>query len=108
MSDRELHGLVHEIGQRLLSSSQEYRALQAALEKLSDKGNYEFFGLSTSATERDLDNAYRQLAKKMHPDKNGGTEEAKMLFQSMKQRYEDLKSRLSGNAEGARTPGSRE
>merc|ERR1711957_1027553 len=35
MSDRELHGLVHEIGQRLLSGSREYQALQAELEQNS-------------------------------------------------------------------------
>merc|ERR1712217_331561 len=67
------------------------------LEHLSDSANYEYFGLSPSATERDLDNAYRQLAKKMHPDKNGGTEEAKMRFQAMKERYEALKAKRSSS-----------
>merc|ERR1719235_1715850 len=55
--------------------------------------NYMYFGLSCDATEKDLDNAYRKLAKQMHPDKNGGTEEAKKKFQNMKERYEALKKK---------------
>merc|ERR1712232_681189 len=34
------------------------------------------------------------MAKKMHPDKNGGTEDAKHRFQIMKEKYENLKNRL--------------
>ena len=64
-----------------------------------------FFDLDENATMRDLDNApetyhkqtiqllqlrrflasisrYRKLAKKMHPDKNGGTDEAKQRLRS--------------------------
>merc|ERR1712083_140286 len=69
---------------------------------MSDSANYEYFGLSPTSAERDLDNAYRQLAKKMHPDKNGGTEEAKMRFQAMKERYEALKARRGSNIEEVR------
>merc|ERR1712032_985055 len=43
--------------------------------------------------EKDLDNAYRKLAKQMHPDKNGSTESAKKQFQQMKDRYEAIKKR---------------
>uniref|UniRef100_A0A7S4QGA9 J domain-containing protein n=1 Tax=Alexandrium monilatum TaxID=311494 RepID=A0A7S4QGA9_9DINO len=93
LSDRELRGLVHEVGQRLLSSSRAYQSQQAQLEEMADSANYAYFGLSPEATEKDLDNAYRQLAKKMHPDKNGGTDEAKQRFQCMKERYEKLKAR---------------
>merc|ERR1712216_388263 len=32
-------------------------------------------------------------AIRMHPDKNGGTEDAKMRFQTMKEKYEGLKER---------------
>ena len=67
--------------------------------------NMKFFDLDENATMRDLDNApetyhkqtiqllqlrrflasvsrYRKLAKKMHPDKNGGTDEAKQRLRS--------------------------
>jgi hypothetical protein len=51
------------------------------------------FGLSEDMTDWDLDNAYRQLAKQIHPDKNAGTEESKENFQRMKERYDVLKAR---------------
>merc|ERR1719356_1620277 len=60
--------------------------------------NYIYFGLTADASDKDLDNAYRKLAKKMHPDKNGGTEEAKKRFQQMKERYEAIKRKR--NEEG--------
>merc|ERR1719272_111290 len=93
LSDYQLRGLVHEMGQRLLESSQVYQARLNQWEQLSEKANLEFFGLSESATDRELDVAYRQLSKKMHPDKNGGTEDSKTRFQEMKTRYEALKKK---------------
>ncbi|CAE7235836.1 dnaJ [Symbiodinium natans] len=97
LSTTELRGLVHEVGQRLLENSQLYHSRLSELEKLGEKANFMFFGLDSDASERDLDNAYRRLAKQMHPDKNGGTEEAKKRFQGMKERYEALKKRLAGD-----------
>jgi len=93
LSDCQLRGLVHEMGQRLLESSQIYQARLSQWEQLSEKANLAFFGLSEGATDRELDVAYRQLSKKMHPDKNGGTEESKQRFQEMKTRYEALKKK---------------
>jgi DnaJ-class molecular chaperone len=52
------------------------------------------FGLSANATARDVNTAYRRLARLTHPDKNGSTEEAKENFQSVKTRYEALKARM--------------
>ncbi|CAK9042656.1 unnamed protein product, partial [Durusdinium trenchii] len=95
LSNTELRGLVHEVGQRLLEGSQLYHSRLAELDRLGEVFNLKFFDLDESATARDLDNAYRKLAKKMHPDKNGGTEEAKQRFQAMKERYEALKKKLS-------------
>lgn len=96
LSHRDLRGLVHELGQRLLRNSQLYQKQQGILEGLSDKASYSFFGLTPQCSERELDNAYRRLAKRMHPDKNGGTELAKKRFQHMKERYEALKARRGG------------
>lgn len=93
LSDFQLRGLVHEMGQRLVESSQVYQARLTQWEQLSEKANLEFFGLSAGASDRELDVAYRQLSKKMHPDKNGGTEESKKRFQEMKTRYETLKKK---------------
>eukprot|EP00971_Amphidinium_carterae_P292925 5815792-Amphidinium_carterae.1 len=51
------------------------------------------------------------MAKQMHPDKNGGTEEAKKRFQDMKARYEALKERrtidcthMESSSEGHNAP----
>lgn len=101
LNDYQLRGLVHEMGQRLLESSHIYQARLSQWEQLSERANLEFFGLSSGATDRELDVAYRQLSKKMHPDKNGGTEESKKRFQEMKTRYEALKKkRAEGGKEG--------
>merc|ERR1711939_1166243 len=86
-TDHQLRGLVHEVGQRLLVNSQLYHRRLEELKKLGDNLNYRYFGLEPGASEKDLDNAYRKMAKRMHPDKNGGTDEAKRRFQDMKERY---------------------
>jgi predicted RNA-binding Zn-ribbon protein involved in translation (DUF1610 family) len=99
LNDYQLRGLVHEMGQRLLESSQVYQARLSQWESIGEKANLAFFGLSAGATDRELDVAYRQLSKKMHPDKNGGTEESKQRFQDMKTRYEALKKKRSENDE---------
>lgn len=94
LTDCEVRGLSHELGQRLLQSSQLYQRRHAELENLRELLDYRFFGLSGGASEKELDNAYRQCAKKMHPDKNGGTDDAKERFQRMRERYETLKKKI--------------
>jgi len=95
---QQLRGLSHEVGQRLVDGSKVYHEGLAELDKLYDQLNYLYFGLTISSTEKDLDIAYRKLARKMHPDKNGGTEQAKRKFQHMKERYEALKKKFCENA----------
>jgi len=91
LTDLELQGLVHEFNQRLLKTAKEYEELKRRLDLIAELADLAFFGLTQSSTEKDLDQAYRRLAKIMHPDKNGDTEEAKAQFQDMKKRYERLK-----------------
>merc|ERR1719265_2526132 len=81
------------MGQRLMAKSHAYHGSSAEQDRQDQEDCAEFFGLGEDATEKDLDNAYRQLARRMHPDKNGGTEEAKQNFQNMKAHYEALKQR---------------
>jgi len=90
LRDREIHGLVHELGKRLVESSQQYTLQRAQLEQLERQRHFDYFSLQQGASEKDLHAAYRRLARRMHPDKNGGTEEAKRKFQHMKERYESL------------------
>jgi len=99
LADRDLRGLTHELGRRLVVCSQQYQHYQEKLLRLAESADLNFFGLDPSATEKDLDNAYRRLAKKMHPDKNGGNEHAKERFQKMRERYEALKARRFGTNE---------
>jgi len=108
LTDRELRALVHEVGNRLIVDSKMYECQQAQLERLADAQHLAFFGLSLGAEEKEVDNAYRKLAKKMHPDKNGGTEEAKLRFQRMKERYEVLKARRAAAAVEANKSGEEE
>ena len=50
-----------------------------------------FFGLSEQATVKDLERAYRLLARRLHPDKVGGSAEATKAFQYFQDRYERLR-----------------
>lgn len=94
LTDLELQGLVHEFNQRLLRTAEDYGALQRELERFAELYDLAFFGLDENSTEKELDQAYRKMAKRIHPDKNGNTEEAKARFQDMKERYERLKKKF--------------
>mmetsp|Transcript_61336 Transcript_61336/g.146072 ORF Transcript_61336/g.146072 Transcript_61336/m.146072 type:complete len:499 (+) Transcript_61336:184-1680(+) len=95
LSNHQLFGLNHEIGQRLVESSKMYQHHKAQYDRLKVDQDYEYFGLTAEASDKDLDNAYRKLARQMHPDKQHHKgvplEEAKEQFQQMKKRYESLK-----------------
>ena len=55
---------------------------------MADKRDYyEVLGVSKSATEADLKKAYRQLAKKYHPDANPGDKEAEKMFKEASEAY---------------------
>lgn len=103
LTHRQLHGLVHESGRRLAEQSQDYQSRRHSSEQAEVLDNYAFFGLAPeAASDKDLEAAYRRLAKQLHPDKNGGTEEAKERFQEMHARYEMLLAhRGQGRAMGS-------
>mmetsp|Transcript_51971 Transcript_51971/g.123727 ORF Transcript_51971/g.123727 Transcript_51971/m.123727 type:complete len:1112 (-) Transcript_51971:305-3640(-) len=100
LSMEQMRGLTHEVGQRLVSSSAKYTFHKKRYDKLSEKSHYAYFGLSSDATDKDLDLAYKKMAKQMHPDKNGGTDEAKKKFQEMRAKYEALKERRTLGLDG--------
>ena len=52
--------------------------------------HYEIMGVEPSVSARDLVKAYRDLSRKLHPDKNPDPNAA-TLFQAMKESYEVLK-----------------
>lgn len=102
LTHRQLHGLVHEAGQRLAEWHQNYQSKRHSIEQAEVLESYAFFGLvPEAASDKDLEAAYRRLARQLHPDKNGGTEEAKERFQAMQARYEMLLAhREHGRATG--------
>ncbi len=58
---------------------------------MADKRDYyEVLGVNKGASESDLKKAYRNLAKKYHPDANPGNEEAEAKFKECSEAYEVL------------------
>eukprot|EP00930_Biecheleria_cincta_P062070 TRINITY_DN47591_c0_g1_i1.p1 TRINITY_DN47591_c0_g1~~TRINITY_DN47591_c0_g1_i1.p1 ORF type:complete len:438 (-),score=82.67 TRINITY_DN47591_c0_g1_i1:65-1378(-) len=91
LTHRQLHGLVHEAGQRLEEQRHDYQSRRHSSEQAEVLESYALFGLDPeAASDKDLEAAYRRLAKQLHPDKNGGTEEAKEQFQAMQARHDML------------------
>lgn len=94
LTDPQLRGFVQEFALSLRDVFEKYELLKRQLEWFIDCAGYELFGLDRDATEQDLDRAWRRMAKMMHPDKNGGTDEAKARFQDLREKYEQLKKKI--------------
>ncbi len=54
------------------------------------KNYYSILGVDKSATEKDIKRAYRQLARKFHPDKNPDNKAAEEKFKEINEAYEVL------------------
>lgn len=52
---------------------------------------YELLGCERTADEATIKSAYRKLAMKYHPDKNGGCKEAEAKFKAVSEAYDVLK-----------------
>ncbi|MFO0904302.1 MAG: J domain-containing protein [Pirellulales bacterium] len=55
-----------------------------------DEDYYSILGVSRSASESEIQKAYRKLAAKYHPDMNQGNKKAKETFQKVQKAYEVL------------------
>ena len=53
---------------------------------------YKVLGLSRDASDEDVKRAYRQLAKKYHPDLNPGDQEAARKMQEVNEAYDQIKN----------------
>jgi len=58
---------------------------------MSKQDYYETLGVSRGAEEADLKSAYRNLAKKFHPDRNPGDASAEQRFKDISEAYDVLK-----------------
>ncbi len=69
---------------------------------------YEILGVSRNATQDEIKKAYRRLANKLHPDKNGGDPSAEEKFKEISKAYEilgDPEKRQMYDTYGAEGPG---
>jgi molecular chaperone DnaJ len=57
---------------------------------MAAKDYYNILGLSRSASDKDIKQAYRKLARKYHPDVNPGNKAAEEKFKEINQAYEVL------------------
>jgi molecular chaperone DnaJ len=58
---------------------------------MTKRDYYEVLGVSRNADEREIKRAYRELAKRYHPDRNAGDQQAEEKFKEAAEAYEVLK-----------------
>src|ERR1700676_3566664 len=70
---------------------------------------YELLGISRKATQKEVRQAYRKLARKYHPDLNPGDKSSEEKFKQVQEAYDvlsDTKKRQMYDQYGFDTPGA--
>ena len=57
---------------------------------MAEKDYYKILGVNRSASEKDIKQAFRKLARKYHPDVNPNNAEAEARFKEISEAYEVL------------------
>lgn len=65
---------------------------------------YKVLGVSPDASDEEIKKAYRQLAKKYHPDRNPGDKEAAKKMQEVNAAYEQIKNPEKAQNQGGYNP----
>lgn len=68
---------------------------------------YDILGVSRDASEDEIKKAYRQLAKKHHPDLNKGSIESERIFKKVHEAYQTLNNKLSRETYDAKLKGQK-
>ncbi len=94
INKEELKIIAH-IGVSLGISSQDYESIKAMFVKNADAA-YKILEITPDASEEDIKRAYRDMAKKFHPDKvsylgDDFQKAAKEKFQKVNEAYEEIK-----------------
>lgn len=96
LCNRGMHGLLIELEQRLVEDSRNYLKNKTESNKIIQQQAFRFFELTEESTAKEAQEAYRRSARELHPDKNGGSADAKDKFQQMKNLYEAVKKQFKG------------
>ena len=69
---------------------------------MADADPYDLLGVARDASQQDIQKAFRQLAKKIHPDLNPGDKDAQRKFQELSAAY--AKAERVSRDQGFRRP----